>query len=66
MNMLKIFGLTEHIFFYLIFVFIIAFILVRNEMLVYMTAVSWVLSFLSHYAESKMEGKSSKKIIVGV
>jgi hypothetical protein len=66
MNTLKLFGFTEHLFFYLIFVLILVFLFVRNDLIVYLAAASWVLSFLSHYAESKMEGKSSKKIIVGV
>lgn len=66
MNMVKLFGFTEHLFFYLIFVLIVAFIFVRSDVIIYLAAASWVLSFLSHVLESKLEGKGGKKIIMGV
>jgi len=62
----KLFGFLEHAFSFLIPVFLILFIGYKYLYFVYLTIISWFGVLLSHFIESKLEGKSNKKIIIGI
>ena len=62
----KVFGLLEHVFMYLVAIFLVAFIFFELSELVYLALISWILGVVCHVLESKKEGKNAKKIIIGV
>ncbi|MBU3897006.1 MAG: hypothetical protein KJ697_03695 [Nanoarchaeota archaeon] len=66
MKKLKLFGaLLEHIGFYSILIFIILFLVYRQDYLIYLAMISWAFSIAGHIIEHKVDGRPMKKIIFG-
>ncbi len=66
MKKAKMFGLMEVVGFYLIFLFLIAFLASGLSIFIYFAIFSWFVSFFSHIIESKLEKQPTKKILIGV
>lgn len=65
MDKVRLFGLLEHAGFYGIMIFTILAIISSDFMFAYLALACWLLSLLAHVAESRLEGKSARKIVVG-
>ncbi|MFH0829949.1 MAG: hypothetical protein V1887_02190 [Candidatus Aenigmatarchaeota archaeon] len=66
MQAVRLFGLLEHIGFYGIAVFTVMAIGSSDFLFAYLALACWLLSFLSHVMESRIERKGARKILVGI
>ena len=66
MQAVRLFGLLEHVGFYGIAVFMILAIGSSDFLFAYLALTCWLLSLLAHVAESMLEKKGARKILVGI
>ncbi len=63
--MKRIFGYMEHLFFYLILIFLAIYLYNKLEIFVYWAIVCWLISIVSHMIESRAEKRNWVKIVFG-